>query len=79
MAETTTLYLRRVPRALVQEAKSIAARRGSTLTSFVTEALASAVDSGAGDETGPEKDFRESIEWFDRHRGQRRQSDPGDS
>ncbi len=38
-SETATMYLRNLPRRLIREAKTTAARRGTTLTALVREAL----------------------------------------
>jgi hypothetical protein len=40
--QDATLYLRGLPKAVVRESKAVAARRGMTLTSYVTEILARA-------------------------------------
>lgn len=46
-SDTTTLYLRGIPRPLVREAKAAAAREGRTLGRWVTDRLARATGAAA--------------------------------
>lgn len=66
----TTLYLRNMPRSVIRGAKAAAARRGSTLTRFVSEALERALETGPGEGVAtPEVGgLAESMAWFDRNR-----------
>lgn len=68
-SDRTTLYLRGVPRQIVGEVKAAAARRGTTLTALVTEAMAQFVtpQAMAGRNASPlDKDFV----WYEAHRQQ---------
>jgi hypothetical protein len=64
----TTLYLRGVPTDLVREAKAVAARRGTTLTSLVVEALSrsTGVPGGQGQEL-PEP-LRADAAWYEQNK-----------
>ena len=64
----TTLYLRGMPADLVREAKAKAARRGATLTTVVSEALARSLeddDVGTGE---VDRELRASERWYARQR-----------
>ncbi len=61
-----TLYLRSVPDHVVREAKAAAARRGITLTAFVTEALTDIVN--AEQPNGAPDDLRSEISWYEAHK-----------
>jgi hypothetical protein len=69
-SEGTTLYLRGMPRQVVREAKAAAARRGSTLARFASEAFEHAlgVGSGAALEPSEDGDLARSMAWFERNR-----------
>ena len=64
--ERTTLYLRGMPRRVVREAKAVAARRGATLATVVSEALTQSLGS-AGSPT-PDDELEASMRWFEKHR-----------
>lgn len=64
----TTLYLRGVPAELVREAKARAARRGSTLTTLITEALARSLDADGESQNPFEADLRDSMKWYAQNR-----------
>lgn len=69
MAAGTTLYLRGVPRELVREAKAEAARRGLTLTAFVTDALRRALEGQTNAfEAPPADELAKSLRWFEQNR-----------
>ena len=57
------LFLRNLPAELVREAKATAARRGETLTAFVTDALARSlrVDDDA---QGRSDNLRRDMTWY---------------
>jgi hypothetical protein len=61
------LFLRNVPTALVREAKAAAARRGETLTTIVTEALARSL-SVAGETQDRPDDLHRDIVWYQKNR-----------
>jgi hypothetical protein len=65
-SELSVLYLRGVPRALVREAKVVAARQGRTLTALTCAALARTVSQG--DAAQPEDPLARDVAWFDKHR-----------
>ena len=67
-SDHTTLYLRGLPRDLVRKAKAAAARRGSTLASFVREALERRLQGNDDRDTAVD-DLDASIRWYERHRG----------
>jgi hypothetical protein len=64
--ETTTLFLRGVPRRIVREAKSAAAREGATLAAFVTRALEQNLTGTAPRDGGTE--LETSARWFEQNR-----------
>lgn len=66
--ETGTLYLRRVPRELVREAKAEAARRGMSLTAFAKEALARALGQMPEEDQEAIRPIRPDLEWFEANR-----------
>ncbi len=68
--DTATLYLRGIPRKLVWEAKSEAARRGMSLTAFAREALAKALRTRIGHTKEPEgiEGIRPDLDWFQANR-----------
>ena len=62
-SNTTTLYLRGVPRPLVREAKAAAARRGTTLGRWVSDQLALAVGSS---QAAPDAEgLIEDMAWYE--------------
>jgi hypothetical protein len=65
-ADHTTLYLRGVPRSVVNEAKVAAARQGTTLTAWITDAVRRCLGANTTTELGDclEADFA----WFAAHR-----------
>ncbi len=68
--DTATLYLRGIPRELVWEAKSEAARRGMSLTAFAREALTRALRTRTGHTKEPEgvEAIRPDLDWFQANR-----------
>jgi hypothetical protein len=64
MSDTSVLYLRGMPRALVREAKIAAAQQGVTLTRLVARALESVLASPANE---PD-DLAEEMKWFETNR-----------
>jgi hypothetical protein len=64
--ETTTLFLRGVPRRIVREAKSAAAREGATLAAFVTRALDQNLTGTAPSDAGTT--LEASARWFEQNR-----------
>lgn len=74
------IYLRGLPAQLVREAKAIAARRGITLASFVTEAIVRAIEQAgarvgvsepeASNATPTEEadELASEMRWFEHHR-----------
>jgi hypothetical protein len=63
-AETTTLFLRGMPRRLVREAKAAAARDGTTLARWVSERLARAAGAPAA---GPDE-LGDAMAWLEANR-----------
>jgi hypothetical protein len=65
VSDTTTLYLRGVPRSVVRAAKAVAAREGRTLGSWVSERLARAT-GGADPARDPlgEDELRNDLAWY---------------
>lgn len=68
--DRATLYLRGIPRGLVWEAKSEAARRGMSLTAFAREALANAlgVRTGRAEPREGIEAIRPDLDWFEANR-----------
>ena len=64
-AETTSLFLRGVPRTIVREAKAAAAREGKTLASFVTRSVERALQAPAEGDRGTRADLDESAHWYE--------------
>jgi hypothetical protein len=60
-----TLYLRAVPEHLVREAKAAAARRGVTLTAFVSEALAQSLGVDAPERQGVTGTLHAEMAWYE--------------
>jgi hypothetical protein len=67
MASSQALFLRNVPTNLIREAKATAARRGVTLTTVVSEALARSlsVDSQT---LRPSGDLDSDMAWYRKNR-----------
>jgi|SRR3954469_14611712 hypothetical protein len=67
MASSKALFLRNVPTNLIREAKATAARRGVTLTTVVSEALARSlsVDSQT---LRPSGDLDSDMAWYRKNR-----------
>ncbi len=63
-----TLYLRAVPEHLVREAKAAAARRGLTLTAFVTDALGQALGSEGPEQRGNSVNLEAEMAWYQSHK-----------
>lgn len=75
--DLTTLYLRRVPAALVREAKAVAARRGSTLTALVIEALSQAIGPPARRAHELPEELRTDAAWYEEHKEELLERYPG--
>ena len=60
--DTTTLYLRGVPRSVVRAAKANAAREGRTLGGWVSDTLARA--TGAANPAGDADELRDDLAWY---------------
>ena len=58
----------RVPRELVRDAKSLAAKRGTTLTALVIDAVQRAVRPERATSDGLEPDLERDWAWFEVHR-----------
>src|SRR2546426_1216716 len=66
--ESTTLFLRGMPTRLVREAKAAAARRGTTLTALIGDALERALQAGGKHTASAEHDFDRSVRWYAKNR-----------
>lgn len=77
MSGTRTLYLRGMADALLREAKAEAARRGITLTAFVTEAIERAVADASGSASLP-AELAADAEWFEENRQRLLETYPGE-
>ena len=64
-SQSTSVFLRGVPRDVMRLAKAEAARRGETLGRVVTSALRSALDPEA---TDAPHELANDVAWFDAHR-----------
>ena len=64
----TTLYLRGMSTELVREAKAKAARRGGTLASVVSEALARSLEEDDARIGEADRELRASERWYVRQR-----------
>jgi len=62
---TATVYLRNLPRGLVREAKATAARRGTTLTSLVKEALESFLTSARDEPAADVSPIAKDLAWYE--------------
>lgn len=67
MASGKAIFLRNVPTSLIREAKATAARRGVTLTTIVSEALASSL-SVDGPSSRPPGDLDRDMAWYRKNR-----------
>jgi hypothetical protein len=76
-SNTTTLYLRGVPRPIVREAKAAAAREGSTLAHWVSERLARATGIEAMTSTGNASELRADLAWYEAHQVELERKYPG--
>ncbi len=74
-SQTTTLYVRGVPRPLVREAKAAAAREGRTLGSWVADRLARATGT-ASQPTGTEE-LRDDLAWYEANQTRLERKYPG--
>ncbi len=63
--QSTTLYLRGIPKELVRELKAQAARQGLTLTAVAIEALARTVGT---EPSGKLKSLEADMAWYNAHR-----------
>ena len=63
-SDTTTLYLRGVPRPIAREAKAAAAREGITLARWVSKRLAGAKQSVAASDDEPSVSFDDDLAFF---------------
>lgn len=61
------LFLRDMPTELVREAKAAAARRGQTLTSIVSEALARSL-AGPSTARDPAHELQRDMDWYRKHK-----------
>ncbi len=68
MGATTTVYLRGVPRKVIQEAKAEAARRGQTLGTVVSDAIVRSLAVGTASRAEVEDDFAADMAWYEAHR-----------
>jgi hypothetical protein len=66
--QTTTLYLRGMPTQVVREAKAAAARRGSTLASFVADALARRLAGVEALAETPDEGLTAEMAWYEANR-----------
>ena len=65
-SERTSLYLRGMSTRIVREAKAAAARRGSTLAAFVSDALDRNFHENAdGDDS---EALRDAMRWYEKNR-----------
>lgn len=64
--DATTLYLRGMPADLVREAKARAARRGATLGTIVSEALARSLEDDGARTNELDRELRASERWYAR-------------
>ena len=66
-SERAALFLRGMPTRVVREAKAAAARRGSTLAAFVSDAIERSFheDGESGDDVA---ELRDAMSWYERNR-----------
>lgn len=74
--ETTTLYVRGVPRRVVREAKAAAAREGRTLGSWVSDRLARA--SRTASAPGKAGAVRDDLAWYEANKARFERRYPGE-
>jgi hypothetical protein len=67
-SDTTSLFLRGMPRRIVREAKSAAAREGSTLAAFVTRVLEQTLNEGRPAQGERESALDASVRWYEENR-----------
>lgn len=60
----STMYLRKVPRKLVREAKAEAARRGTTLAALVAEALDRFLGTAQAERPEAPDPINDDLAWF---------------
>jgi hypothetical protein len=65
-SNTTTLYVRGVPRPVVREAKAAAAREGRTLGGWVSDRLARA--TGTSGAASSADQLRDDLAWYEAHK-----------
>jgi hypothetical protein len=69
---TKTLYIRGVPEGLLRRAKQVAARKGTTLTAVVLDALGDAVgqadDSADVDDAETLGHMAQDMEWYEQNK-----------
>lgn len=68
-SDSTTLYLRGVPRRIVRQAKAAAASAGKTLGRWVSEQLEHATEGASGHNASADT-LRADTAWFERNRHQ---------
>ncbi len=64
---TSTVYLRGLPTRLVREAKAAAARRGITLTRYVTEALRRHLSAAGSSSADVPEDLQAGLVYYETH------------
>ena len=62
-----TLFLRNLPADLVREVKAMAARRGQTLTTLISETLARSL-TVEGESQAPSDDLERDMAWYRKNR-----------
>ena len=65
-SNTTTLYVRGVPRPVVRQAKAAAAREGRTLGGWVADRLARA--TGTSRAASSADQLRDDLTWYESHK-----------
>ncbi len=76
-ADKTALFLRGMSRHVVREAKAAAARRGSTLAAFVSDALERSLHD-ADDSDAPPSELRDEMRWYEENRPRLASRYPGE-
>jgi hypothetical protein len=72
MADETTLYLRRFPTRIARQAKAAAARRGTTLSSFVADAVERSLEGGATPASAVDGELAADMAWYGKNRARLR-------